>query len=121
MGELRNGFLIPRNYKAKLIDAEFEKVRNLPGDSFTTRRRQALLKVKKTVEDPHRITAPVDFNPHLPNISQILKKHLKAMLKNAPYLGEMFKSPPMASYRQPPNLRRMVCKSKLFPVGKNKN
>ena len=32
----------------------------------------------------------------------------------------MFKSPPMASYRLPPNLRRMVCKSKLFPVGKNK-
>ena len=79
-----------------------------------------MLKVKKAVEDPHRITAPVYINPHLPNISQTLKKHHKAMLKNAPYLGEMFKSPPMASYRQPPNLRRMVCKSKLFPVGKNK-
>ena len=93
-----------------------DRFKPIKGDSFTTRKMQALLKVKKTVEDPHRITAPVDFNPHLPNISQILKKHHKAMLKNAPYLGEMFKSPPMASYRQPPNLRRMVCKSKLFPV-----
>ena len=120
LGELRNEFLIPRNYKAKIIDAEFEKVRNLPGDSFTTRRRQALLKVKKTVEDPHRITAPVDYNPHLPNISQIFKKHHRTMLINAPYLAEMFKSPPMASYRQPPNLRRLVCKSKLYPINKNR-
>ena len=96
LGELRNEFLIPRNYKAKIIDAEFEKVRNLPGDSFTTRGRQALLKVKKMVEDTQRIIAPVDFNPHLPNIRQIFKNPDKAMLINAPYLGEIFKSPPMA-------------------------
>ena len=34
MRELRNGFLIPRNYKAKIIDAEFEKVRNLPAPGW---------------------------------------------------------------------------------------
>ena len=35
--ELRNEFLIPRNFRAKLIDTEFEQVRNLPGDSFTAK------------------------------------------------------------------------------------
>ena len=79
-----------------------------------------MLKVKKIGEDPHRITAPVDYNPHLPNISNIFKKHHKTMLINAPYLAEIFKSPPMASYRQPPNLRRLVCKSKLYPINKNR-
>ena len=110
--------MIPRNFRAKLIDAEFQKVRILPGDSFTAKRRQALEKVNRTEGDPHRITAPVDFNPHLPNISEIFRKHHKAMLKNAPHLAEMFKSPPMAAYRQPPNLRRLVCKSKLHPISK---
>ena len=62
----------------------------------------------------------MDYNPHLPNISQIFKKHHKAMLRNAPHLAEMFKSPPMASYRQPPNLRRLICKSKLHPISKGK-
>ena len=31
---------------------EFQKVRNLPGDSFKARRKQALLKVKRNVKDP---------------------------------------------------------------------
>ena len=53
--ELKNEFLIPRNFKPKLIDAEFEKVRNLPGSSFKARRKQALLKVKRNVKDPQRI------------------------------------------------------------------
>ena len=109
------------NFKPKVVDAEFEKVRNLPGNSFSARRKLALQKVKKVVDDPHRIIAPVDYNPHMPNISQILKKHHKAMLINAPHLAEVFKSPPMASYRQPPNLRRLICQSKLYPISKRKN
>ena len=43
--ELRNKFLIPRNFKAKLVDTECEKVRNLPGDTFLARRKEALKKV----------------------------------------------------------------------------
>ena len=97
---------------------EFQKVRNLPGDSFKARRKQALLKVKRNVKDPQRIIAPVDFNPHLPNVSQILKKHHKSMLIRAPHLKEVFKEAPMASFRQPPNLRRLLSKSKLHQLSK---
>ena len=116
--ELKKEFLLPRNFKSNLIDEEFEKVRKLPGDSFLTRRRQALEKIKRNVEEPHRIIAPMDFNPNLPNISQVLNKHHRSMLKNAPHLKEIFEAPPMASYRQPPNLRRLICKSKLHEVRK---
>ena len=42
--ELKKEFLLPKNFKLKLIDEEFEKVRNLPGNTFSTRRRQALKK-----------------------------------------------------------------------------
>ena len=89
--ELRNNFLIPRNYKAKMIDTEFEKVRLLPGNTFSEKRTKALEKVEKRVEDASRIISPVDYNPHLPNISQIFRKHHKAMLINDPNLQEMFK------------------------------
>ena len=116
--ELKNEFLIPRNFKPKLIDAEFEKVRNLPGDSFKARRKQALLKVKRNVKDPQRIIEPVDFNPQLPNVSQILKKHHKSMLIRASHLKEVLKEAPMASYRQASNLKRLLCKSKLHQLSK---
>ena len=42
--ELKNNFLIPRNYNSKLIDAEFEKVKSYPGNSFEDKRREALKK-----------------------------------------------------------------------------
>ena len=40
--ELKNDFLIPRNYKSKLIDLQFNKVRYLPGTSYTEKRNLAL-------------------------------------------------------------------------------
>ena len=110
----------PRNFKPKLINTEFEKVRNLPGNTFRERRKQALMKVTKGVQNAGRIVAPIDFNPHMPKISQVFKKHHRTMLINAPHLGEMFKFAPMAAYRQPPNLRRLICKSKLHPISNGK-
>ena len=114
--ELKNSFLKPRNYKPNMIETEFDKIRKLPGESYTERRREALKKVKREAKDPNRIISPIDFNPHLPKASQIFQKHHKAMLFTAPHLAEMFPSPPMPSYRQPDNLRRLICKSKLYPI-----
>ena len=95
-------------------------MRNLPGNTFRERRKQALMKVTKGVQNAGRIVAPIDFNPHMPKISQVFKKHHRTMLINAPHLGEMFKFAPMAAYRQPPNLRRLICKSKLHPISNGK-
>ena len=98
--------MLPKNFKSKLIDKEFEK---LPGNTFSTRRRQALTKNERDVKDPHRIIAPIP----LPKIREVLKKHHRSKLKNAPDLREIFRAPPMASFREPPNLRRLISKSKL--------
>ena len=38
LNELKNDFLIPRQYNSKVIDAQFNRIRNLPGDNFTERR-----------------------------------------------------------------------------------
>ena len=61
---MKNNFLKPRNYKAKLIESEFKKISLLPGGNFTERRKEALKKIKRKEKDPNRIIAPIDFNPH---------------------------------------------------------
>ena len=110
-----SSFLIPRNYKSSLINLEFDRVRGLPGDDFNERRRGALEKVEKEQKNNDRIIAPLDFNPHLPKASEIFRKHHKAMIFKAPHLSTIFPEPPMPAYRQPKNIRRLLCKSKLHP------
>ena len=116
LDELKNEFLIPRNYKAKLIDEQFSRIKNLPGIDFKEKRKEALKKVKKQTKQSNRIIAPLDFNPHLPIPSKILQKHHRALLASAPHLAQIFPEPPMPAYRQPPNLRNLLCKSKLYPA-----
>ena len=113
--EIKNNFLIPRNYTSKLIEEQFQRVRDLPGFNFKEKRKNALEKKTKTKtqEKDERIIFPVDFNPHLPKISKIFAKHHKSMLFRKPELKTVFPAPPMAALRQPPNLRRLLCKSKF--------
>ena len=92
---------MPRNYKPSLIESEFDRVRELPGDNFSEKRRGALEKIEKQTKNNQRIIAPLDFNPHLPKASDILRKHHKAMLYKAPHLATIFPDPPMAAFRQP--------------------
>ena len=63
-----------------------------------------------------RIIAPIDYNPHLPVPSKIIHKHHRALLVNAPHLAQIFPTTPMPAYRQPPNLRKLLCRSKLYTV-----
>ena len=114
--ELKNKFLLPRNYKSRIIDNQFKRVRDLPGDTYAEKRKLALQK-KVRNDDPSmkkRVKAVFDFNPLLPKISTVLKKHHRTMLSDNPELRETFPDPPMACLRQGPNLRRLLCKSTLI-------
>ena len=46
LSELKNNFLIPRNYTSKLINNQFKRVRELPGANYTERRKLALEKIQ---------------------------------------------------------------------------
>ena len=119
--ELKSDFLIPRNYHRKIIDAQFSRIRNLPGTNYEERRKKSLEKKekkKKNSEDLNRVIAPVDFNPLLPNISEVFKKHHTSMIFKKPELKEVFTLPPMASLRQPPNLRSLLCRSSLYQTNR---
>ena len=112
--ELKSEFLIPRNYHNKIIESQYSRIRNLPGMNYLERRKNSLVKKEKKKKDNSRIISPLDYNPLLPNISEVLQKHHRSMLFKKPELREVFSGPPMASLRQPPNLRSLLCRSSLF-------
>ena len=111
--ELKENFLIPRQYHAKVVDAQFNRIRNLPGNDFIERRLKALEKKEKQPVENKRIVAPLDYNPVLPKLSEVFEKHHRAMLFKKPELRDVFREPPMAAYRQPPNIRKLVCRATL--------
>lgn len=114
LAELKNDFLLPRNYHSKVIDSQFKRIRNLPGVNYIERRKKTLEKKEKKTEQKSRIIAPMDYNPLLPKISPVFTKHYKAMIFKKPELKQTFSDPPMAALRQPPNLKKMVCRSTLY-------
>ena len=114
--ELKQDFLIPRNYHSKIIDAEFKKIQNLPGSNFVEKRQNSLAKKMPKDKQSTRLTAPFDFNPFLPKMSSILDKHFRAMIFKKPELEPVYMSAPMAALRQPPNIKKMICRSKLYPM-----
>ena len=113
---MKNNFLKPRGYSPKMIEEQFENIRNLPVDSFIERRQLCLEKKKKQKKKEDRITVPVDFNPHMANTGPVFKKHYTAMVRKNSELKEVFPAPPMAALRQGKKLRRMLGSSKLHPV-----
>ena len=76
-------------------------------------------KVLNTQNVEKQIIAPFNFNPSLPNINYILRKHHKALLFSFSELTYIFKSPPMAAYRQPKNIKSFLCKSNLSKIKPN--
>ena len=116
--ELKNDFLIPRNYHPNIIEAEFKKIRNLPGADFMDRRKNSLVKKTSKDKETKRLTAPFNFDPFLPKLGPILSKHFNSMIFKKPELKPVFQAAPMAALRQPPNLRKIVCRSKLYSLSR---
>ena len=119
--ELKQDFLIPRSYNPKIIDAQFKRIRELPGSTYCEKRAEALKKKQKVQNTSKRIISPFDYNPLLPKISSVITKHHKAMLFSNPDLKSYFEEPPMSSLRQGPNLRKYLCKSNLAKLTRSRN
>ena len=45
--ELKSDFLLPRNYHPKVVDSQFKRVKNLPGENYCEKRKLALVKKEK--------------------------------------------------------------------------
>ena len=78
--------LIEREYSRRIIDGAVAKARAVP-------RIEALRKVPRTPPITNRPTFVVMFDPWLPSISQITKKHWRSMVGQEPYLQSVFPEP----------------------------
>ena len=116
--DLKVNFLLPRQYSPKIVDAEFRKIKNLPGVDFTERRKISLEKKLPKDKETKRIIAPFTYDPFLPKISSVLKKHYRSLLFKKPELKPVFEEAPMAALRQPSNLKKIICRSKMYPVSR---
>ena len=108
LAELKT-MLISRDYNRNIINSAFDKVLKLD--------RTNLLK-KRVKKQNNRVVLSVTFNPKLPSLSNIIKKHWVTLTKD-PSMAKIFKQPPMIAFKQPPNLRNILCHAKLPPKRQN--
>jgi hypothetical protein len=95
--------LLSRKYNKGIINTAIKKALELD-------RTEALKKVSKKPNE--RVICALTFNPKLPSVSNIIHKHWKTMTTDKNML-EVFPKPPMVAFRQPPNLKSLLCRAKL--------
>lgn len=95
--------LMSRGYKCNYILKAFDRVVYID-------RSVALQKVQKKIVQ--RSVLPLQFDPRLPNISNILFRFWKVMVQN-PILKKVFPNPPMICWKRPKNLREFLIRAKL--------
>ena len=81
--------LLSRDYKLKLINAAIEKAIKIP-------RSTALNRVEKSKETRRPVFA-IYYDPRLPSIPGIIRKHWRTMVHSDPHLKETFPVPPLVA------------------------
>ena len=97
--------LLERDYRPGMVD-------NALGKARAVTREFALLKVDKRIEERRPIMV-VTYDPRLPAIPAMMAKHWRSMIRDDPYLGEVFPKPPLTAYRRQRTTRDMLIKAKL--------
>ena len=86
--------LLARDYKPKVIDSPIQKARNIP-------RPEALKRVNRE-KTTNRPVFVINFDPRLPSIPGIVKKHWRTMVQD-PRLKDIFPVPPLVAYKKKKN------------------
>ena len=102
LGELKR-MLLSRDYNKRIVKNAIDAVGALD-------RNKILQKVVKKSNE--RIVLALTYHPKLPSVPQILKKHSRTLTKDNKML-KIFPTPPMVAYKQPPNLKSVLCRAKL--------
>ena len=103
--ELKN-LLLSRGYKSGVVNGAMEKAKSIS-------RKEALKKVKK--EQQQRPVFVVQYDPRLPSITDIARRHWRSMVSRDPNLQEVFPDPPLVAYKVAPNLRSKLIRAKVPP------
>ena len=79
-------------------------------------RSEAIKKLVRNKNNERPVFA-ITFDPRLPSISGVKKKHYRTMVKD-PQLLEVFPLPPLVAYRRQKNIEDKVVRSKIPPIQK---
>ena len=71
---MKEKFRLPRGYKPSQIDIAFKRIKELPGETYDEKRSEALKMKIKDDKNKDRIV-PIDVNPHMHKVSDVLSKH----------------------------------------------
>ena len=58
----------------------------------------------------------IEYDPRLPSITSIARRHWRSMVARDPKLEEVFPHPPLVAYRVAPNLRSKLVRAKVPPA-----
>ena len=97
--------LLARNYKTNIVNSAIAKAVAIP-------RSQAIKRVVRQ-KNTNRPVFVVTYDPCLPSISKIIKKHYRTMVSQDPHLKEVFPEPPLIAYKHPPNLKSKLIRAKV--------
>ena len=89
------------------MNTALDKARKIP-------RQEAL----KRVEQKKEHKAPVfilQYDPRLPSITAITRKHWRSMITRDPKMKETFPDPPLVAYKVAPNLKSKMIRAKVPP------
>ena len=102
LNELRT-YLLARGYGNTFLDSQFKRATNISRtEALHTNRHDSI----------DRLPFVVTYNPSLPHISNILRKHFHILLSSK-RCREVFKHPPIVAYRRTSNLRDILVNAKL--------
>ena len=99
--------LLDREYSPGIIDSAIAKARAIP-------RQQAFRRVTGQ-QITNRPVFVVRFDPRLPSIPNMTRKHWRSMVGQEPYLKSVFPEPPMVAYERQRNIRTAKVRDKVAP------
>ena len=97
--------MIARDYKKNLVNSAIERALKIP-------RSEAIKKVLRKRKND-RVVFSIRYDPRLPSIAKIVRKHHRTMVEEDPRLKDVFKQPPLIAYKRNRNLKDMFIRSKV--------
>ena len=100
--------LLNRNYPIKIIEEAFTKTRKIS-------RIEAIKRVTYKKSSTNKVTFVIPFDPRLPKISEITRRHFDLMKKD-PLCAKIFEEGAQIAYKRHQNIRDILCRATLPPV-----
>ena len=97
-------YLLKRDYNRNFVNKQIRRAADIPG--------QLTLQIKN-INKPKRIPFITTFNPSLPRISHVIKKHFN-LLPSSNRCKSVFQHPPVVAFWRSPNLCDLLVTAKLL-------